>query len=96
MAAWRARRAKVPVVVTCEMAVDLWKGPGHLAIDRRLSRWCDRVVGNSQAVVDFYRAKLRVPDEKLAMIYSGIGDEEPPEVDRAEIRARSAGRPTPR
>lgn len=83
-----ARRAKVPVVVTAEMAVDLWKGPGHLAIDRRLARWCDRVVGNSKAVVDFYRTKVRVPEEKLALIHSGIGDEEPPEVDRAEVRTR--------
>lgn len=83
-----ARRARVPVVVTAEMAVDQWKGPGHLAIDRRLSRWCDRVVGNSQAVVDFYRTKVRVPEERLALIYSGIGDEEPPAVDRAELRAR--------
>src|SRR4051812_33237583 len=31
-----AARAKVPVVVTAEMAVDLWKGRGHLAIDRAL------------------------------------------------------------
>jgi glycosyltransferase involved in cell wall biosynthesis len=83
-----ARRAKVPVVVTSEMAVDLWKGPGHLAIDRRLARWSDKVVGNSHAVVEFYRTKVRVPEDRLAMIYSGIGDEEPPEVDRADIRTR--------
>jgi glycosyltransferase involved in cell wall biosynthesis len=88
-----ARRAKVPVVVTAEMAVDQWKGPGHLAIDRRLSRWCDKVVGNSQAVVDFYRTKVRVPEDKLAMIYSGIGDEEPPAVDRADVRTRQGWPP---
>jgi len=81
-----ARRARVPVVVTAEMAVDLWKGRSELAVDRFLARWTDRVVGNSDAVVEFYR-KVGIPAEKLAMIPSGIGDEEPPIVDPAEVRA---------
>src|SRR5262249_32881301 len=41
-----ARLARVPVVVTAEMAVDLWKSPRELAIDRWLARWTDRLVGN--------------------------------------------------
>ncbi len=80
-----AHRAKVPVVVTSEMAVDLWKGRADLMIDRFLSRWTDRIVGNSNAVVAFYR-KVGIPAEKLAMIPSGIADEEPPSVDPAEVR----------
>jgi glycosyltransferase involved in cell wall biosynthesis len=81
-----AQRAKVPVVVTAEMAVDLWKGKAQLAIDRRLAAWTDRVVGNSDAVVDFYR-KAGIPPDRLAMIPSGIADEEPPVVDPAAVRA---------
>jgi glycosyltransferase involved in cell wall biosynthesis len=81
-----AHRAGVPVVVTAEMAVDLWKGKAQLAVDRRLAMWTDKVVGNSNAVVDFYR-KAGVPDGRLAMIPSGIVDEEPPEVDPAAVRA---------
>lgn len=81
-----ARRARVPVVVTAEMAVDLWKTRGHLAIDRALAPWCDRLVGNSQAVVEFYR-RAGVPEGKLGLIYSGIPLDEPPAVDRAEVRA---------
>lgn len=81
-----ARWAGVPVVVTAEMAVDLWKGRGQLAIDRRLAGWTDTVVGNSNAVVDFYR-RAGVPEDRLAMIPSGIADEEPPEVDPAAVRA---------
>ena len=81
-----ARLARVPVVVTCEMAVDLWKSRSDLAVDRFLARWTDRVVGNSNAVVAFYRA-AGIPLEKLAMIPSGIADEEPPDVAPAEIRA---------
>jgi glycosyltransferase involved in cell wall biosynthesis len=80
-----AHRAGVPVVVTAEMAVDLWKGRGHLWIDRKLAYWTDALVGNSDAVVDFYR-KAGVPEDRLAMIPSGIGDDEPPVVEPGAIR----------
>src|SRR5262249_41784955 len=81
-----ARLARVPVVIVAEMAVDLWKGRGERAVDRRLGTWCDRLVGNSHAVVDFYRG-LGVPEDRLAMIYSGVEDEEPPAIDPAAVRA---------
>ena len=81
-----ARLAGVPVVVVAEMAVDLWKGRSEQFVDRRLATWCDRLVGNSHAVVDFYR-KLGVPDDRLAMIYSGSEDEEPPVDDPRAVRA---------
>lgn len=81
-----SRLAKVPVVVVSEMAVDLWKGRGERWVDRKLATWSDRLVGNSNAVVDFYRT-LGVPDDRLAMIYSGIADEEPPAIDRAAVRS---------
>ncbi len=81
-----ARMARVPVVVVAEMAVDVWKGRGDRLVDRRLATWCDRLVGNSHAVVDFYRG-LGVPNDRLAMIYSGVEDEEPPSVDRVGVRA---------
>jgi glycosyltransferase involved in cell wall biosynthesis len=81
-----ARLAGVPVVVAAEMAVDLWKTRGHLAIDRALARWTDKVVGNSHAVVDFYR-RAGLPDGKLAMIYSGVDGGAPPAADRAGVRA---------
>ncbi|MFI5456417.1 MAG: glycosyltransferase [Isosphaerales bacterium] len=80
------RLAGIPVVVVAEMAVDLWKGRSEQFVDRRLATWCDRVVGNSHAVVDFYR-RLGVPDDRLAMIYSGMGAEEPPIIDPRAIRA---------
>jgi glycosyltransferase involved in cell wall biosynthesis len=81
-----ARWVRVPVVVTAEMAVDLWKSPRELAIDRALARRTDRVVGNSEAVVEFYR-RNGIPADRLTMIRSGIGDEEPPRIDRAAVRA---------
>jgi glycosyltransferase involved in cell wall biosynthesis len=80
-----AQLAGVPIVVVAEMAVDQWKGKAERFFDRRLAGWCDRVVGNSHAVVDFYRG-LGVPEDRLAMIYSGIGDEPAPVVDPAAVR----------
>ncbi len=80
-----AKLAGTPVVVTAEMAVDLWKGKGHLALDRKLAGWCDNVVGNSRAVVDFYQ-NAGLPIEKLSLIYSGIPIEDPPAVDAGEVR----------
>jgi len=81
-----ARLARVPVVVVAEMAVDLWKGRGERLVDRRLSTWCDRLVGNSHAVVEFYRS-LGVPEDRLAMIYSGVEDDEAPTIDPVAVRA---------
>jgi glycosyltransferase involved in cell wall biosynthesis len=80
-----ARLASVPVVIATEMAVDLWKSRAHLAIDRRLAGFTNRVVGNSQAVVDFY-GRAGIPAQRLALIPSGIADEEPPAIDPAEVR----------
>ena len=81
-----ARLARVPIVITSEMAVDLWKGRIERSLDRRLARWCDRLVGNSHAVVEYYRS-LGVPEDRLTMIYSGVAEEEPPPVDPAAVRA---------
>jgi glycosyltransferase involved in cell wall biosynthesis len=54
-------------------------------MDWYFSRWCDRLVGNSHAVVKFYE-QLGVPKEKLALIYSGAEDEEPAQADSLAIR----------
>lgn len=80
-----SRLAKAPVVVVAEMAADFWKGRSEQLIDRHLAAWCDRVVGNSHAVVDYYR-EIGVSADRLAMIYSGADDQVPPAVDPAEVR----------
>jgi glycosyltransferase involved in cell wall biosynthesis len=80
-----ARLAGVPIVIVTEMAVDLWKSRMNRLVDRRLSTWCSRLVGNSHAVVAFYE-QLGVPREKLVMIYSGAEDEPPSNVDPQAIR----------
>ena len=49
-----ALQARVPRLVAGERCVDRWKVWHELAIDRHLARRTDRIVTNSQGVVDFY------------------------------------------
>jgi len=78
-----------PVVIATEMAVDLWKSPWHFKIDRKLAQWCDAVVGNSHAVVDFYQKQVGIDATKLDCIYSGIEATEATLPDSAQkARAR--------
>ena len=88
-----AHLAKTPVVIATEMAADHWKTPRELAIDRRLAAWTHAIVGNSQAVVDFYRDQ-GIDPSKLVRIDSGIGPLEPPPIDPAAIRASFGWEPS--
>ncbi len=81
-----ARIARVPIVIVAEMAASLWKGRFERLVDRQLATWCNRVVGNSRTVVDYYR-EIGVPSDRLDMIYSGADDEALPAVDPAKVRA---------
>jgi len=71
--------------------VDQWKSPWHFRIDRALQDWCDSVVGNSQAVVDFYRDTAGIAPARLRMIHSGIDPAEASPIDESTRRqARSS------
>ena len=70
-------------IVVSERCVDSWKKGWQLWLDRQLISKTDRLVGNSQSVVDFYR-ELGVPAEKLICIRNGI---ELPVLDEAADRS---------
>lgn len=59
-----------PIVVS-ERCVDSWKAGWQLRLDRRLAPRTARLVGNSQAVADFYREQ-GFPAERLSAIPNGI------------------------
>lgn len=67
------RRSSTRVIVS-ERCVDSWKS-WQLKVDRWLVNRTDCLVGNSQAVVDFYRP-LGYPESKLRVIPNGV--ENPP------------------
>ncbi len=76
------RGTKTSVIVS-ERCVDSWKS-WQLGVDRRLVNRTDVLVGNSQAVVDFYRP-LGYPDSKLRVIPNGVEAPPLPVQSRAEF-----------
>ncbi len=72
------RRSNTRVIVS-ERCVDSWKS-WQLRVDRRLVRRTDCLIGNSQAVVEFYRP-LGYPESKLRVIPNGV--EMPPEPEQS-------------
>ncbi len=58
-------------VVVSERCVDSWKANWQLWFDRKLASRTDRLIGNSQAVADFY-ADLGFPQDRLLVIPNGI------------------------
>ena len=66
-----------PNVVVSERCVDTWKAGWQLWLDRKQIPRTARMIGNSQAVVDFYR-ELGMTDEKLVVIRNGIDLPEAP------------------
>jgi glycosyltransferase involved in cell wall biosynthesis len=70
-------------VIVSERCVDSWKS-WQLQVDRRLVSRTDCLVGNSQAVVDFYRP-LGYPDSKLRVIPNGVEAPPAPRQTRSEF-----------
>jgi len=60
-----------PKIVVSERCVDSWKARWQLWFDRKLISRTDRLIGNSRAVVDFYR-NVGVPDNRLPVIRNGV------------------------
>lgn len=67
-------------VIVSERCVDSWKS-WQLRVDRQLVGRTDCLVGNSRAVVDFYRP-LGYPDAKLRVIPNGVEVPQPPTQSR--------------
>lgn len=58
-------------VIVSERCVDSWKAGWQLWLDRRLISRTDRLVGNSQSVVDFY-VQQGFPADRTTVIYNGV------------------------
>ncbi len=70
-----------PEVIVSERCVDTWKAGWQLWLDRKQVPRTTRMIGNAQAVVDFYR-ELGVPDEKLVVIRNGVDLRDGPSEER--------------
>jgi len=75
-----------PKVLVSERCVDSWKSGWQFWLDRKLISRTTHLIGNSQAVADFYRT-VGVPAEKLSVIRNGIEIPEPlPVEDVSKLR----------
>lgn len=63
-----------PKVVCSERCVDSWKSNWQLSVDRWLAPRTTKLLGNSNAVTDFY-AQQGIPRELMQVIPNGVADE---------------------
>lgn len=78
-------RRQAARVIVSERCVDSWKAGWQLWLDRKLMPRTDLVIGNSQAVCDFY-ASEGIPRERLAVVPNGIEPAPPPSVSAEDFR----------
>lgn len=72
-------------IVVSERCVDSWKSGWQIWLDRKLIDRTDRVIGNSQSVVNFYREQ-GIPASKLDCIPNGIEIPDVPCTVNADVR----------
>ena len=82
-----ARLARVPVVLACERAADVWKGPLRRWGDRRLASTTHTLVTNADAVRRFLVDRIGLPERKIVVIRNGL--------DVAEFDAAAERGPSP-
>ncbi len=82
-----ARRAGVPVIIAGERCVDPWKQWWHFAIDRKLLKITDRIVTNSNAVVDFY-GRQGLASSHFKVIPNTVIPNTQPRITREELFQR--------
>jgi len=66
-----AHKAKVKVIAT-EHNLDTWKNWLHIALDKWLSHWTDKIIAVSESVKYFYTHKVGIDPSKIVVIYNGI------------------------
>ncbi len=67
-----AAMARIPVIISSQRNVDVWKRPYHILTDRILSLFTDRFIVNANAVRKFLCARENVPSFKISVIYNGV------------------------
>lgn len=75
-----------PKLIVSERCVDVWKSGWQLWLDHKLVDRTDWLVGNSEAVAEFYR-ELGCPTDRVSVIHNGIEVCDRPVVDRTSLLA---------
>lgn len=64
--------ARVPIIISSERCIDIWKNRFHFFLDSLLSYFTARIVCVSEGVKKFYREHTFIPPGKLITIYNGV------------------------
>ncbi len=63
---------RVPIIISSERCVDLYKKWYHRLIDNLLIHFTKIIIANSYAVKDFYQNRERIPETRIKVIHNGI------------------------
>jgi glycosyltransferase involved in cell wall biosynthesis len=67
-----AKLAAVPIIISSQRNVDLWKKSRHILLDRILGRITTRFIANSQAVKRFLVEAEGIKPSIIEVIYNGV------------------------
>ena len=64
--------AGVPIIIAGERGAARWKSKFYLLIDRVLARFSDKIMANSNGVVDFYVSESGISRDKFLVVHNGV------------------------
>lgn len=64
--------AGIPVIISGQRNIDLWRKWYHNTIDRRTASLCRVIISNSYAGKAVLASQIKVPEEKILVIHNGI------------------------
>ena len=84
-----AKLAGVPAVISSQQAIDAWKKPHHVWLERATARWCNRIIANSSATKTILETREKIEPDKISVVYNGLNHETfLPKQPAAAIRKR--------
>jgi glycosyltransferase involved in cell wall biosynthesis len=83
-----AKIAGVPVIISTQQAIDDWKKPVHVFLDRWTAAFCDLIIANSVFAKNLMSSREKIPQAKIAVVHNGIDPESfRARTNRTEARA---------
>lgn len=64
--------ASVPIIISSQQSVDIWKKFYHVWMDRFTARFANCIISNSEAAKDVLSCRNKISDEKINVVYSGV------------------------
>ncbi|MCK4533738.1 glycosyltransferase [bacterium] len=64
--------ASVPIIISSQQSVDIWKKFYHVWMDRFTARFADCIISNSKEAKDVLSCRDKVSAQKINVVYNGI------------------------